>query len=159
MSPRRPPAHDLTATTNLSTLSGEPVRDVSRATLAAGRSLIGTWRTLEPVVQKLIGVVQRFVDEQPLEPPDAARLLSQCATVIQKLSLASTGVLRASEGMTKLELLLEAQRGGSGRAAPGTQSAKQLATVVVEATRRMVVAGKQCPTCHVLVPLEPPPAP
>jgi len=153
----RRPATSLVDPDGLSRLSGQPVLAVQEATLKAGQSLVATWTDLEPIVRRLTLVVRQFVEgDSRIGAPDAAKLLSQCAGVIQKLSMASTGVLRASEGMAKLALLLDA--GTVRRPDPAKQTEKQLAVAVVEATRRMVIPGKQCPTCHVLVPVEAPPA-
>ena len=148
----RRPATSLVDPDGLARLSGQPVLAVQQATLKAGQSLVRDWDALRPIVQKLTVLVRDYVEgDAALKPTDAAKLLSQCAGVIQKLSMASTGVLRASEGMAKLALLIDA--GTVRRPDPAKQTEKQLAVAVVEATRRMVVPGKQCPTCHVLVPL------
>lgn len=148
----RRPATSLADPDGLTRLSGQPVAEVSRATLKAGRTLVAAWERLEPVVTKLTELVQAEVDAGELEDP--AKLLGQCASVIQKLSMASTGVLRASEGMTKLAMLLDVHNGHAVRRSPAEQSQKQLIAAVVGTVQKLVIPGKQCPACHVLVPVD-----
>jgi hypothetical protein len=145
-------ATSLADTTGLSQLSGQPVVAVSQATLKAASSLIATWEELEPIVKALIGKVKAYAGDPAVDREDAAKLLSSVASVVQKVAMASTGVLRASEGMSKLALLLDVGR--VQRVAPGKQTEKQLIGTVIEAVKRLVIPGKQCPACHALVPLE-----
>ena len=150
----RRPATSLVDPDGLTRLSGQPVAEVSRATLEAGKSLVATWTDLEPIVKQLTANVQKFVTEQQeLDVVASGKLLATCASVIQKLSMASTGVLRASEGMAKLAMLLDVHNGTATRRSPAEQSQKQLIAAVVGTVRKLVIPGKQCPACHVLVPL------
>jgi len=148
----RRPATSLVDPDGLTRLSGQPVADVSRATLEAGKSLVAAWTDLEPVVRKMTEVVRAYAEDEQVKPKEAMILLSQCAGVIQKLSMASTGVLRASEGMSKLALLLDA--GTIKQSRPADMTQKQLVGAVVSTVQKLVIPGKQCPACHVLVPID-----
>jgi hypothetical protein len=139
------PAQDLTAASGLSALSGRPVVEVADATLAAGASLLREWQELEPIVRQLIRRVKEHCEHETIRGAEALKALSACATVVQKLGVAGTSVLRASEGMSKLALLLSA--GTVRRVAPGEQSQKQLAGVVLEAAKRIVEQTGHCPFC------------
>src|SRR5215813_14828160 len=97
-------ATDLTAVRSVQQATGEYVAEIQAATLAAGASLVQTWRELEPIVKALIALVKADVESGDIEKP--AHLLSQCAVVVQKVGSAATGVLKASEGMAKLGIIL-----------------------------------------------------
>jgi hypothetical protein len=139
------PAQDLTAASGLTALSGRPVLEVADATLKAGASLVHDWEQLRPIVRALIKKVQAEVDADDFKPGEAAKLLSTCATVVQKVGAASTGVLRASEGMSKLALLLDAGR--VKRTQPAQMTEKQLAAVVLETAAKIVKKTGRCPIC------------
>ena len=149
---RQPAAQDLTAATGITSLSGRPVQEVADATLKAGASLVATWTDLEPIVKKLTKKVHQEVDRDDFKPGDAAKLLSLCATVSQKVGAASTGVLRASEGMSKLALLLDAGR--VQRVHPRELTQKQLIATVVETVKQLRNPKKPCPVCAALPALE-----
>jgi hypothetical protein len=139
------PATDLTAASGLTALSGRPVVEVADATLKAGASLVRDWEALRPIVSSLIKKVQAEVDRDDFKAGEAAKLLSTCATVTQKLGAAGTSVLRASEGMSKLALLLDAGR--VRRASPTQMTEKQLAAVVLETATKIVKRTGKCPIC------------
>jgi hypothetical protein len=139
------PAQDLTAASGLTALSGRPVVEVADATLKAGASLVRDWEELRPIVSSLIKKVRREVDADDFKPGEAAKLLSTCATVTQKVGAAATSVLRASEGMSKLALLLDAGR--VTRTRPTQMTEKQLAAVVLETATKIVKRTGRCPIC------------
>jgi len=146
-------ATDLTQAQGNGALSGREVADVQQATLKAGRALLETWSDLEPIVKKLVKVVRTFVDDDDeIDGAGATKLLSQCATVVQRVGAAAVGVLRASEGMTKLALLLDV--GSPKRKAPEAMTQKQLIGVVLEAVKQSWRAGTPCPTCGTTKPVE-----
>lgn len=139
------PAQDLTAQTGLSALSGKPVVEVADATMAAARRLLGEWEELEPIVKQLIRRVKVHCEHDTIRGAEALKALSACATVTQKLAVAGTSVLRASEGMSKLALLLSAGR--AQRAAPSQLTEKQLAALMIEAAKVHVEKTGKCPIC------------
>ena len=139
------PATDLTAASGLTALSGKPVAEVADATLKAGASLVRDWDELRPIVQQLIRRVRTHCEHTSIQGPEALKALSTCATVVQKVGAAATSVLRASEGMSKLALLLDAGR--VRRAAPNQLTEKQLAAVVLEAAKKIVEKTGRCPIC------------
>ena len=149
---RQPPAHDLTAATGITQLSGRPVQEVADATLKAGASLVQTWTDLEPIVKALTKKVHAEVEADDFKPGEAARLLSLCATVSQKVGAASTGVLRASEGMSKLALLLDAGR--VQRVHPREMTQKQLLQTMVATLKAVQRPGKPCIQCGHPIPIE-----
>lgn len=146
------PAQDLTAASGLTALSGRPVLEVADATLKAGASLVHDWDQLRPIVRALIKKVQAEVDADDFKPGEAAKLLSTCATVVQKVGAASTGVLRASEGMSKLALLLDA--GKVKRADPRVLTEKQLLATLLATLKAFQRPGKPCIQCGHPIPIE-----
>jgi predicted RecB family endonuclease len=140
------PAQDLTAASGLSQLSGRPVVEVADATLAAGKSLLAEWQQLEPIVKQLIRRVRDHCEHEKIQGAEALKALAQCASVVQKLGAAGTSVLRASEGMSKLALLLDAGR--IRRAHPKDQSQKQLAATFLELGAQIVKKTGRCPLCQ-----------
>jgi hypothetical protein len=93
--------------------------------------------------------------EADLPPKESAALLGLCATVIQKVGSASTGMLKASEGLQKLSLLLSAGKGV--RKSAGEMTEQQLASVVLETAKRIVQKTGKCPLCQpILVEPQPP---
>lgn len=140
------PATDLTAATGLTALSGTPVAQVAAATLAAGAALVAEWRELEPIVKQLIRRVRYTVEHEHIKDAEALHALAMTATVVAKVGAASTGILRASEGMSKLALLLDAGR--VRRSHPGELTEKQLAAVVLETAKKIVDRTGRCPLCQ-----------
>jgi hypothetical protein len=140
------PAQDLTAASGLTALSGRPVVEVADATLKAGQSLIAEWTEFRPMVRALTKKVAREIERDDFQPGEAARLLSAIATVTQKIGAAATSVLRASEGMSKLALLLDAGR--TRRLDPKDQSQKQLAVTFLELGSQIVKKTGRCPLCQ-----------
>lgn len=146
---------DLTAARSLTAANGERVLEVQTQTLAAGERLLGTWGELEPIVKQLITLVRAEVEAGNIEKP--ASLLSQCAVVVQKLGQAATGVLKASEGMAKLGLILSAGQAGARRL-PAEMTQAELSGVVLETARKIWTSGQPCPVCKASHPIEVPPA-
>jgi hypothetical protein len=140
------PATDLTAASGLTQLSGRPVVEVADATLKAGKSLLAEWHELEPIVKQLIRRVREHCEHERIQGAEAMKALAQCATVVQKIGAASTGVLRASEGLSKLALLLDAGR--TRRLSPQDQSQKQLAATFLELGAQIVKKTGRCPLCQ-----------
>lgn len=141
VTPARAPATDLTAARELTALSGMPVVDVARATLDAGRRLLASWDDLEPLVRTLTKKVRARVEGDELEPAEEARLLSLCASVVQRVGAASTAVLRASEGQARLGLVLQ---GGVERPKPKQMTEQQLAAVVIETVKKIALERQTC---------------
>jgi hypothetical protein len=140
------PAQDLTAASGLTQLSGRPVVEVADATLKAGASLLTEWHELEPIVKQLIRRVREHCEHEKITGVEAMKALAQCASVVQKLGAAGTSVLRASEGMSKLALLLDAGR--LRRAHPRDQSQQQLAATFLELAGQIVKKTGRCPFCQ-----------
>lgn len=138
-------ATDLTATTGLTSLSGKPVVEVADATLKAASSMLREWQELEPIVKQLIRRVREHCEHGKITGPESLKALGSCATVVQKLGAAGTSVLRASEGMAKLALLLDAGR--VQRQRPHEMTEKQLAAVVLETAKKIVDRTGRCPLC------------
>jgi len=134
---------DLTAARSVMAANGERVSEIQAATLDAGARLIDTWRELEPIVKQLIALVRTEVESGHVEKP--AQLLGHCAVVVQKVGAAATGVLKASEGMAKLGLLLSV---GSEKKAPREMTQAQLSAVVLETAKRIWTSGQPCPVCQ-----------
>src|SRR5262249_29990273 len=124
--------------------NGERVLEVQSQTLAAGHRLLDTWAELEPIVKALIALVRSEVEAGEIEKP--ASLLSQCAVVVQKVGAAASGVLKPSEGLAKLSLILDASR--PMRRAPGDQSQRDNLQVVLACTKAIWESGQPCPTCE-----------
>lgn len=141
------PSHaDLTRGDGFRAVNGQPIVEIAQTTLRSGASLVAVWDELEPIVRSLIGRVRTFVDsDAPLKPVETTKLLSQCAGVVQKLSHTGQGILRASEGLSKLALLMDA--GKVKRAHPSELTQKQLAGVLVETLKKLGDDGP-CPLCH-----------
>ena len=139
------PAQDLTAASGLTALSGKPVQEVAAATLKAGKSLLAEWEQLEPIVKQLIRRVKEHCEHEKIRGPEALKALASCATVVQKLGAAGTSVLRASEGMSKLALLLDA--GTVRRSRPSEMTEKQLLDTLIAFGKRLHKEGKPCLWC------------
>ena len=125
-------------------LNGRPVVEVAKATLDAGSSFIQSWRDLEPIVKKLTKVVSDFVNDTEIDPMEAAKLLSLTASVVQKVGQAATTVLRASEGQSRLAILME---GGTQRVQPKAMTEKQLVETVLATARKIQAETGSCPVC------------
>jgi len=123
--------------------NGESVLAVQSQTLAAGQRLLETWQALEPIVKQLIDLVRAEVEAGELEKP--ASLLSQCAVVVQKVGAAASGVLKTSEGLAKLSLILDASR--PIRKTPGDMTQAELSKIVLATAKQIWESGKPCPTC------------
>lgn len=150
----RLPVTDLT-NGHFHKLTGQPVVDIAKATLEAGSSLVDAWRRLEPIVRSLTAKVQVMADGE-LTGPEAAKLLGMAANVVQKVGAASQGMLRASDGMQRLALLLD---GGVQRVSPKALTEKQLASLVLETARQIAKDRGACPICaDTPVDVTPPPA-
>ena len=124
-------------------LTGKPVVEIAQATLAAGASLVQAWRDLEPIVRSLTAKV-KVMAEGELTGHEAAKLLGQAANVVQKVGAASQGMLRASDGMQRLALLLDE---GVQRVNPKAMSEKQLASLVLETAKQIAKDRGACPIC------------
>jgi hypothetical protein len=142
--PRKVVATDLTQSVGLSGLNGRPVVDVARATLDAGASLVQAWRDLEPIARKLTTKMSAYVEEDDFDGVEGVKLLSLCASVTQKMGQAATMMLRASEGQSRLALLME---GGVKRTEPKQMTEKQLTGVVIGVARRLQKETGVCPIC------------
>jgi hypothetical protein len=140
------PAQDLTAASGLTQLSGRPVVEVADATLKAGTSLVQTWTELEPITKQLIRRLREHCEHKQIQGPEALKALAMTATVVQKVGAAAANVLRASEGMSKLALLLDAGR--LRRAHPRDQSQQQLAATFLELAGQIVKKTGRCPFCQ-----------
>lgn len=138
----RLPVTDLT-NGHFPKLTGKPVVEIAQATLEAGASLVDAWRRLEPIVRTLTDKVQVMASGE-LTGPEAAKLLSMAANVVQKVGAASQGMLRASDGMHRLGTLLD---GGVTRVSPRQLTEKQLASLVLETARTIAKERGQCPIC------------
>jgi hypothetical protein len=130
-------------------LTGRPMVEVARATLDAGSSLVAAWRDLEPVVRTLTKKVRRYAERPTVEDEKAARLLGQCARVVQQVGAAAQGILRATEGQARLALLLEGGR--PQRVAPAQLTERQLVSVVMEVAKKVKQEGGVCPVCTTTV--------
>jgi hypothetical protein len=138
-------ATDLTQV-SFRSVNGAPITEIAESTLKAGGSMVDTWTRLEPLVQQLISRLSDTVDDAAhLDTNEAATLLGLCATVVQKVGNAAQGVLKASEGLSKLSVLLAAGRGT--RKPPSEMSQRQLAAVLVETLKKLGTEGP-CPVCH-----------
>src|SRR5215813_6970706 len=140
---------DLTAARSLTAANGERVTQLQSATLDAGARLIETWTELEPIVKALIALVKAEVDRGEVEEP--GRLLSQCAVVVQKVGSAATGVLKASEGMAKLGIILSV---GHEKKAPSEMTQAELSKVVLATAKQIWTSGQPCPVCKASHPIE-----
>jgi len=149
--PQDAPATDLTAARGLEALSGERMVDVARRTLDASDRLLGTWDALEPIAKTLIGMVRAYVDQKQADIADGAKLLGQVANVSAKMATAATQVMRASEGQTRLALLVA---GPSATRKPASEhTEKQLLDAMVLIFRRAWTETGVCPTCQTHAPI------
>lgn len=143
--PTAPPLWDLTQVT-LGPLNGKDIADVAAATLRAGESLLAHWTELEPIVKKLTEIVRAQVESGVDDPRLSPMvMLSTIAGVVEKITRASGSVMKASEGLGRLTVLVM----GGVRQRPDTAqlSEKQLAGIVIEAARRMKDETGVCPIC------------
>jgi hypothetical protein len=140
---------DLTAA-SLDAVNGESLRQIATHTLASGARLTDAWDRLEPIVRALIKLVETDIEQHTVADP--ARLLAQCATVVQKLGIAATGMFKATEGLQKLRLLLAV--GTMERTPPTARSNRQLIDVIVGTLQKAHTKGQPCPVCHLVAPLE-----
>ena len=127
-------------------MNGRRVVDVARETLDAAEALTRPWRKLAPIIEQLTERVQAQVTADEFEGYEAAKLLNLCASVVQKVGQASGGMLRASDGLHKLALLLS---GGIERPSPKTLTEKQMAQLVIETVKRLAKEQGRCPVCEV----------
>ena len=137
-------ATDLTAV-SLRSVNGESVVAIADATLKSGASMLRTWDEFEPIVRDLTTKLATYARSDEVESGKAARLLSLSASVVQKLGQAAQGMLRTSEGLSKLSLLLDVGR--VKRRHPSEMTQKELAGVLVETLKKLGADGP-CPVCH-----------
>jgi len=149
--PRAAPATDLTAPQGLEALSGERMVDVARRTLDASDRMLGTWDELEPIAKTLVGMVRDYVAQKKADIADGAKLLGQVANVSAKIATAATQVMRASEGQTRLALLVAGP--GATRRPASEQSQAELLSAMVAIFKRAWTETGVCPTCHATQPL------
>lgn len=138
------PAHDLTATTGLSALSGERVVDIGVKTLDAAERLIATWDDTEPLLKRLIGKVKAFVESPDVDEHYAVKVLGEVAQASRAMANSAGMVLRAADGMTRLALLLS---NPTQQKAPSDLTEKQLVGVVLETAKRIKREQGHCPLC------------
>jgi hypothetical protein len=143
--PGRASATDLTAVSGLSGLTGQRLVDVGRATLDAGESYVQSWRDLEPLVRTLTEKVKTHVDSVDVQGEEAAKLLSLCASVLQKVGAAGQGMLRSTEGLTRLAMLLEGPK--VERPHPQKMTEGQLASIVLTVAKKIAKETGACPIC------------
>jgi hypothetical protein len=149
--PREAPAADLTAAHGLEALDGARMVDVARRTLDASERMVGAWAELEPIVRTLIGLVRAHLDAEKSAIKDGAALLGQVASVTVKIATAAGAVLRASEGQTRLALLVAGP--GATRTPVGERTEKQLLEAMVLIFRRTWTETGVCPTCRTHAPI------
>jgi hypothetical protein len=137
-------ATDLTAV-SLRGVNGQPIVAIAESTLQAGGSMVDTWRRLEPMVRTLTDRVASGLEDDALNPKEAAQLLQLCANVVHKVGSASVGMLKAADGLSKLSLLLSV--GKTTRRSPAEMSQSQLASLLVETLKKLGDAGP-CPLFH-----------
>ena len=135
---------DLTRV-SLPAINGQPVLTVAEATLKSGAAMVAAWDALEPIVRTLTVKVDAYTQRDEVQGKDAAKLLEQCATVLHKVGAAASNMLRASEGLSKLYVLVDAGR--MQRAQPTAMTQKQLAATVIETCRTIKRESGACPVC------------
>lgn len=128
-------------------LNGQRVVDVAETTLAAGKSMVAHWEGLEPIVGELTKRVRKYVEASgaDMQPQEASKLLVTAASVVDKLAKAAQQMIRASEGQSRLAVLLSG--GVPKRADPAAMSEKQLVGVVLEVAKRLKKESGTCPVC------------
>ena len=139
-------ATDLT-THGYRAVNGEPIVAISESTLAAGASMLEAWRALEPLVRTLTKRVSDALEHEATDLRGSAQLLGTCSTVVQRVGTAAQGMLRTSEGLAKLTVLLSAGR--PQRLSPGKLSQQQLVGMVLETAKQLHTQGTACPVCGV----------
>jgi hypothetical protein len=149
--PQAAPAVDLTAARGLEALDGARMVDVARRTLDASERMVGAWEELEPIVRRLIALVRGYLDQETAALKDGAVLLGQVASVTVKIATAAGAVLRASEGQTRLALLVAGP--GATRKPVGERTEKQLLEAMVLIFRRAWRETGVCPTCQTTAPI------
>lgn len=146
--PSRAGAMDLMQV-RIGALHGADIADVAQETLDTGKSLLAQWNELEPIVRQLTALLRQHVEaadpEWAASPVKAANLLATVASVVEKTSRSAQSVLKASEGLSRLAVLI--MGGVPERPDTAKLSEKQLAGVVVEACRRMYQEQGICPVC------------
>lgn len=142
--PRTAAATDLTRV-SLPAVNGQPVVEIAEATLKSGARMAAAWDALEPVVRTLTVKVQAYCNQDEIQGKEAAQLLDRVASVIHKVGAASTGMLRSSEGLARLSVLLDAGR--VRRTQPEAMTQKQLAATVIETVKRIAKDTGSCPIC------------
>src|SRR5215471_5230245 len=132
---------DLTAH-GYKSVNGQGVLAVIESTLAAGASMVQTWRALEPIVKALTEEVQHRVADRrnKFTADEAAGLLTKCASVVRNVGASAQGMLKASEGQARLLVVL--QTGDVKPKSPKEMTEKQLIGVVVETLKKAHDAGK-----------------
>lgn len=149
------PGHaDLVRAEGFRAVNGQKYSDVARTTLESGASMVAVWDDLEPICKQLVTRVRTHVDSdegQQLSPTATTKLLMACASVVAKVGTASQGMLRASEGLQKLALLMDL--GTVKRKHPSELTQKQLAGLLVETLKKLGEDGP-CPVCKAEKALE-----
>lgn len=149
------PGHaDLVRAEGFRAINGQHISDIAATTLKSGASMVAVWDDLEPICKQLVARVRRHVDSdegKALSPTATTKLLMACASVVAKVGAASQGMLRASEGLQKLALLLDVGR--VKRSHPKDLTEKQLAATLVETLKKIAHEGPVCPVCNAVKPI------
>ena len=130
---------------NLSGLNGTPMIEVAKKTLEAGKRQVNEWETLEPIAQTLISRLKTAVDQSEYSASEAADLLGKCSKAMLTLQQTSRSLLQATEGLTRLALLVEGPR--IERSDPKKMTEKQQIALVVGTVKKIAQDTGICPVC------------
>ena len=119
--------------------------EVAKLTLETGMRQVKAWEDMEPVATMLIARLKEAVDTPEYDANEAADLLTKCSKAMLTLQQTSRSLLQATEGLTRLAVLVEGPK--IERSDPKRMTEKQMASIVVETVKKMAKDTGICPVC------------